>query len=159
MVSIYVLERNNTPFYVGKTTQIVEKRVKIHKKRFGDSIDYFIVDKVEDWRFWEKYYISLFKSWGFILENKNEGGGGTDVFSEERRKKHGLAQKGTKKPGSGAPGRPKSEEFKSERRKPRLTKEWIEKLNKSRKNVNLLEKNRKISEKLKGRKITWKTRP
>lgn len=31
------------------------------------------VDKIE-WKFWEKHYISLYKSWGFRLTNLTEGG-------------------------------------------------------------------------------------
>jgi hypothetical protein len=35
-----------------------------------------IIDVVEDWKFWEPHYISLYKSWGFILKNMHPGGSG-----------------------------------------------------------------------------------
>lgn len=37
-----------------------------------------IVDEVNEseWQFWEKHYISLYKSWGFKLTNSTEGGEG-----------------------------------------------------------------------------------
>jgi hypothetical protein len=61
-----------------------------------------IIDEVEDneWKFWEKHYISLFKSWGFKLKNKNNGGGGltTVVFSEERNRKISEKTKGIPRP-------------------------------------------------------------
>lgn len=33
-----------------------------------------IIDEVEDWDFWERHYISLYKSWGFQLCNLKSGG-------------------------------------------------------------------------------------
>lgn len=40
-----------------------------------------IIDEVrqEDWSFWEKHYISLYKSWGFKLTNSAEGGNGGNL--------------------------------------------------------------------------------
>jgi hypothetical protein len=57
-----------------------------HKKTYGKNIKMVILDKVndEEWLFWEKHYISLFKSWGFILDNKNNGGGGSTKASIEK---------------------------------------------------------------------------
>ncbi len=42
-----------------------------------------IIDEIEyntkkDWEFWEKHYISLYKSWGFDLVNGTIGGDGID---------------------------------------------------------------------------------
>jgi predicted GIY-YIG superfamily endonuclease len=77
MTKIYVLERSGVPFYIGKTLQNIKERFYTHgnKKINSEIIE---IDCVNDneWRFWESWYIELFKSWGFELENKNNGGGG-----------------------------------------------------------------------------------
>jgi len=95
MIYIYVLEKNNIPFYIGKTKN-PKSRLNKHKKIH--SCEVFIIDNITDdeWKFWEKHYISLFKSWGFILENKNNGGGGPSSikFSKERNEKISKATKG-----------------------------------------------------------------
>jgi hypothetical protein len=77
MTKIYILERNNIPFYVGKTLQEIKNRHYTHGDKKIDS-KIIEIDYVDDneWRFWESWYIELFKSWGFELENKNNGGGG-----------------------------------------------------------------------------------
>jgi hypothetical protein len=77
MTKIYILERNKVPFYVGKTLQEIKERFYSHgvKKENSEIIEIDCVDN-EEWRFWESWYIELFKSWGFKLENKNSGGGG-----------------------------------------------------------------------------------
>jgi hypothetical protein len=77
MTKIYILERNGVPFYVGKTLQRIKERFYTHKGKNKNS-KIIEIDCVEDdeWRFWESWYIELFKSWGFELENKNNGGGG-----------------------------------------------------------------------------------
>ena len=77
MTKIYILERNGVPFYVGKTLQKIKERFYTHKDRKINS-EITEIDYVDDneWRFWESWYIELFKSWGFELENKNNGGGG-----------------------------------------------------------------------------------
>jgi hypothetical protein len=87
MTKIYVLEKNGIPFYVGKTKG--NWRENKHKLKFGKDINFIEIDTVEDnkWLFWEKYYISLYKSWGFILINKNNGGGGPEQYTEEQKQK------------------------------------------------------------------------
>jgi predicted GIY-YIG superfamily endonuclease len=77
MTKIYILERNGIPFYVGKTLQRIKERFYTHKGKNKNS-EIIEIDCVDDdeWRFWESWYIELFKSWGFDLENKNNGGGG-----------------------------------------------------------------------------------
>ena len=85
---IYILHKgDNIPFYIGKSV-FPEGRMSLHKKNFGD-IFMDIIDDVptSEWLFWEKWYISLFKSWGFKLENKNNGGGGTSYHNEETKLK------------------------------------------------------------------------
>jgi hypothetical protein len=98
MTRIYILERNNIPFYVGKTLQEVKDRHYTHgdKKENSKIVE---IDCVEDdeWRFWESWYIGLIKSWGFVLENKNDGGGGRGpgwISSDERNKKIKQNRKG-----------------------------------------------------------------
>jgi hypothetical protein len=88
-IKIYSLEKNNIPFYIGKTINSLNRRLSNHKKIFGNDISISPVDEctVYDWRFWEEYYISLFKSWGFNLKNKNNGGCGPVYYSLEERKK------------------------------------------------------------------------
>jgi hypothetical protein len=78
MTNIYALLKKNYVFYIGKTINI-HSRLYEHKQKYGIDIEMILLDKVEDdqWVFWEKYYISLFRSWGYILKNKNNGGGGT----------------------------------------------------------------------------------
>jgi hypothetical protein len=88
-IFIYYLHKgDNIPFYIGKSNS-PKTRLKKHQVNFGGEIQIEILDEVsiEDWKFWERYYISLFKTWGFILENKNKGGGGISGF-ELVGKKH-----------------------------------------------------------------------
>jgi hypothetical protein len=96
MTSIYVLERNGVPFYIGKTIQTLKNRYYTHGDKKNSEI--YELDIVEDnkWRFWESWYIELYKSWGFILENKNNGGGGRGpgwISSIERNNKIKMALK------------------------------------------------------------------
>lgn len=44
---------------------------------------------LSDWEFWEKHYISLFKSWGFKLVNGTDGGDGSNgrPMSQENKEK------------------------------------------------------------------------
>lgn len=95
MTKIYVLERNNIPFYIGKTIQEIKDRYYTHGSRKTDS-EIIEIDCVEDndWRFWESWYIELYKSWGFELDNKNNGGGGRGpgwVSTPERNNKIKLS--------------------------------------------------------------------
>lgn len=97
MTNIYVLEKNNIPFYIGKTVNFAVRKCN-HRKKFGDDITWFFIDLVSDteWKFWEKYYISLFKSWGFKLENKNDGGGGATKYTMEQCDKISKTKLGMK---------------------------------------------------------------
>jgi len=95
---IYYLHKGDKiPFYVGKTRNL-KSRLNTHKSVFGKNIFIEFLDEVEDWKYWEKHYISLFKNLGYILENKNNGGGGPSegvIFPEERKHKIGQSNKGT----------------------------------------------------------------
>ena len=48
-----------------------------------------IVDEIpmKEWEFWETYYISLYKSWGFVLTNLTNGGDGVSYHNKENRDK------------------------------------------------------------------------
>jgi hypothetical protein len=95
---IYYLHRGDKiPFYIGKTKKL-KNRLNTHKYIFGKNIFIEYIDEVEDWKYWEKHYISLFKNLGYILENKNNGGGGPSegiIFPEGRKQKISQANKGT----------------------------------------------------------------
>jgi len=88
MIIIYLLEKNHMPFYVGKCNNI-NVRYCQHKKTYGEGINIKILELVEDedWKITERYYIALFKSQGFNLENKNKGGGGPTKLSEGSKQK------------------------------------------------------------------------
>ena len=90
MTDIYYLtyEYEDIPFYVGKSINCYS-RFFAHKKTYGKNIKMIKIDKVnnQEWLFWEKYYVSLFKSWGFKLDNKNNGGGGSTKASKEKIQK------------------------------------------------------------------------
>lgn len=84
------------PFYVGKTKNQPKKREKDHQKRLNnDSIILEVIDLVEDWRYWEKHYINLFKNLGHNLINSNSGGGGPETVEESTKQKISQANKGT----------------------------------------------------------------
>jgi hypothetical protein len=95
---IYFLHKgDNIPFYIGKSINPdLRKAEHRWKKKGGTKPDFVIIDEVptSEWLFWEKWYIELFKSWGFILENKNHGGGGMVKHSDESRLKISNSLKG-----------------------------------------------------------------
>lgn len=99
MVRIYFLHiGDNIPFYVGETSKTLKKRLNDHKRKYGNHIKIELLEEVEDWRFWESYWICQFKTWGYKLTNKNNGGGGcekgTPKHTLESRKKIGEPRKG-----------------------------------------------------------------
>jgi hypothetical protein len=57
-----------------------------------------VIDEVygRDWVFWEQYWISQFKTWGFNLVNGSDGGEGTygRIVSDETKLKMSLSKKG-----------------------------------------------------------------
>ncbi len=84
------------PFYVGKTKNHPLQRQKSHQKRLDNySIILEKIDEVEDWRYWEKHYINLFKILGHNLINQNSGGGGPEIVKESTKYKISQANKGT----------------------------------------------------------------
>jgi len=92
----YLSRKDDIPFYIGKTKNPINIRLNSHNCVKEKGLKINVIDEVNssEWKFWEKYYISLFKSWGFNLENKNEGGNGPSGgynLSEETKNKIGLA--------------------------------------------------------------------
>lgn len=95
---IYYLHKgDDIPFYIGKTINL-KSRLKGHKKKFGKDIQLEEIDfvKTGDWKFWEKYWISQFKTWGFELVNKNDGGGGVNFCTLTHKNKISQAMMGNK---------------------------------------------------------------
>ena len=71
---IYILTKNEIPFYVGKTSNI-KGRLKTHQKKYGENISINIIDDCdyEDSKDLEFYYIDIYLKKGYILENKHIG--------------------------------------------------------------------------------------
>jgi len=91
---IYYLHRgDNIPFYIGKSIRPKFREYE-HKTSKG-NIFMEEIDEIfsKEWKFWEQYYISLFRSWGFVLENKNNGGGGPLNQSVYSKNKISMAMK------------------------------------------------------------------
>lgn len=101
---IYALidPRDNSPKYIGATSDI-NKRLRKHlgekagtKKtnwlrelfRLGLKPQAEEIDCVnkKDWEFWERHYISLYRSWGFPLTNGTMGGAGNSSMRTEETK-------------------------------------------------------------------------
>jgi hypothetical protein len=91
--------------YVGKTNtpklrlsyhiSSIRSKHNYHKKCWINSLlkrglkpTMFIIDEVDKdkWQFWEKHYISLYKSWGFDLTNMTDGGDGVTMTHEIRNR-------------------------------------------------------------------------
>lgn len=118
MIYIYILKDPVTKEikYCGKTHNIKERYIgHLKEKTFKNEKYYWInelkekklkpiieiIDEVsdEDWDFWEKYWISQLKTWGFNLLNKTNGGEFSVTgfkHSEESKRKITKAQKGRK---------------------------------------------------------------
>jgi hypothetical protein len=149
MYYIYILLKNNIPFYVGKTNNPTTRKNK-HKIKFGKNIELLVIDNAdnETWRELEEFYIQLFRNWGFILENGFKGGGGASYWTESQ--KQNLIRK-TKL------SKPKPKGFGDKISKNRNHKEAGRLSSISNKKHYLLgsDRNNKISQKLKGRLVDW----
>jgi hypothetical protein len=78
---IYFIHKgDNIPCYIGKTVNITH-RSKHHKAMNKEYTHMEILDEVPstEWKFWEEWYIQLFLSWGFTLENKTLTGRGPGI--------------------------------------------------------------------------------
>ena len=84
-IYIYCLFDMNIPIYIGKTKNKLKIRESQHKRRLKKDIKIFELDYVyeNEWKFWEEFYIELFKSWGFNLTNQNKAGGGPLYHTEK----------------------------------------------------------------------------
>jgi hypothetical protein len=142
---IYFLHKgDNIPFYIGKSV-FPKGRMSLHRKSFG-NIFMEVIDSVptHEWLFWEKWYISLFKGWGFILNNKNIGGGGVSYHSNETKlkmkklKPEGFGEKITNR----LKGKPQS---------PKTISKRVEKITGKKRT---LEQREKLSKAFKGRVFT-----
>ncbi len=107
---IYALLDGENVRYIGKSNDPQRRfrahlrdKCKSHKtnwitllKEEGRLPKIEIIDEIpfNKWEFWEQFYISLYKSWGFDLINKNEGGIGTGVLNEEQKEKLSKIHKG-----------------------------------------------------------------
>ena len=90
MTFIYYLHKgDDVPFYIGKTKNIIRRKHKHCLDYKDQNIDLSVFDSCEDkvWKYWECFYIELFKQWGFQLKNKNKGGGGPSKYTEEQKQK------------------------------------------------------------------------
>ena len=105
--NIYILidPRDNKVRYVGKANNIKERlkshlnptrKHQIHKKNWINSLKkeklkpiIEVIDEVpkNNWQFWEIYWISQFKTWGFDLINYTEGGDGCTFANQTSFKK------------------------------------------------------------------------
>ena len=101
MTYIYILERNEIPFYVGKAKDFIRRKGK-HKELYGKDIIMTIIDSCGDeyecWKPLEKFWISYIKFLGFELTNKNNGGGGPSKYTEESK----IKMRKPRKEGTGA---------------------------------------------------------
>jgi group I intron endonuclease len=121
---IYTLsDHNGNVRYVGKSDN-PKKRLWTHISESKKGFDNYkhrwmrgllknenfpildIIDEVfvDDWRFWESYWIEQFKAWGFKLTNSTKGGDGGDTYNnlteskkKEFREKTSKLHKGRKR--------------------------------------------------------------
>lgn len=126
MITIYTLSDpiTNQVRYIGKTKRELRFRMYAHlsnykikkeknyknswikslkKKNLIPIIEILDVVMEDEWEFWEQYWISQFKCWGFNLTNMTlggEGGSGKGPIgykhTEEAKLKISLANRGTK---------------------------------------------------------------
>ena len=92
----YLCKDDGIPLYIGKTKNSPNLRLNDHRYKKEKNLNINVIDEVptSDWKFWEKHYISLFKSWGFKLNNINNGGGGPKggyFLTQETKNKIGKA--------------------------------------------------------------------
>ena len=81
------LDSNPFKIYIGKSSNL-PRRLRDHKAKYHKNIKCSIIDECDDnWKIAEKYWISQFKEWGFILDNKNSGGGGVGIMGEAQKYK------------------------------------------------------------------------
>jgi hypothetical protein len=145
----YLHHGDNIPFYVGKTNNPTNRK-NGHKHKLKQNIELVVIDQSsnEDWRWMEEFYIQIFRSWGFKLSNGFKGGGGACYWTEEQKQNPIRKSKLSK---------PKPFGFGDKIKQNRNHKDAGKKASISNQKhyVKGSERNFKISQKLKGRKVDW----
>jgi hypothetical protein len=175
-IYIYCLfDENKIPIYIGKTKNSLSLRESQHQNRLNKIVKIFELDYIHsnDWKFWEEYWIEQFKQWGFLILNKNKGGGGVESHTDESR----LKMQSTLRPNTSIKLKGRKRDDVSKRLKgTKFSIETRNKISKAKTNhicyndpsrsEKIIESNKdnykigserniKISEKLKGRKADW----
>lgn len=121
--------------YIGKEKYPkTTKRETIHRRTYGNQIEFDYIDQVEslnreEWKPLEGFWIRYFKFLGFkVLNKQKSGGSGPEFLSEETKKRIGEANKGNKN----LLGFKYNEKMLSKMRSPK-TKEHREKIGKGNK--------------------------
>jgi hypothetical protein len=167
-IKIYCLHKgDDKPIYVGKTKSTLSTRLNAHKLRKKESTLFITeLDYVNEneWRFWEEWYIRLFRSWGFLLENKNNGGGGLAFHNDDTKKRISESRTGKLGPYKGKK-RPKEfgEKIKNNLIRNKKISESNMGVSKSNKGKAFTEEHKKKIKDtrgfLKNRKNTWQNIP
>tara|TARA_R110002050_G_C8719063_1_gene496244 strand:+ start:97 stop:714 length:618 start_codon:yes stop_codon:yes gene_type:complete len=149
----YLHSGDNTPFYVGKTNNPNSRKYQ-HNRTYGSNTCLEILEEVnnETWRETEEFYIQMFRYWGFKLKNGFKGGGGASYWTDAQKNNENRRQKLSK---------PKPKGFGDKVKKNRnhkLAGELARKSNEKHYKKGS-ERNKKISAKLKGRKVDWTGTP
>ena len=151
-----LIDDNDNVRYIGKTKNL-QSRSTDHKIKYPNC-KFEIIDEIptSEWKFWERHYIWLYKSWGFSIDNKKcYGGNGCDIawnigikMSDDFRKKVSLGKLGK---ASSFKGKQHSDESKN-----KISKSGIGRIswNKGKHNIYTEETRRKISAARKG-KTPW----
>lgn len=122
---IYVLQSGDDIKYIGKADN-PRARMSQHKATSGFKNPHLhrwmnkkgdvvlnVIDEIpkDSWEFWEKWYIQLFKSWGFKLANLTEGGDGVIAgtydkeLAEQKRRASRIYKRGKEHPMYGIKGK------------------------------------------------------
>jgi hypothetical protein len=104
--TIRYIGKSNKPKERLKNGHLLSKRkthktswiLNLKKEGLTPTLEILDIVKLSEWSFWEQYYISLYKSWGFELTNLTPGGDGITYYTKEVLDKMSKAQKGIKKP-------------------------------------------------------------
>jgi hypothetical protein len=149
----YLHYGDDIPVYIGKTNNPVNRK-NVHKHKLKQNIELVVIDQSnnEDWRWMEEFYIQIFRSWGFYLSNGFKGGGGACYWTEEQKQNPVRRSKLSK---------PKPLGFGDKIKQNRNHKDAGMKssISNQKHYIKGSERNNKISQKLKGRKVDWTGNP
>jgi hypothetical protein len=149
----YLHYGDDVPFYVGKTNNPINRK-NIHKNKLKQNVELIVIDQSnnKDWRWMEEFYIQIFRSWGFNLSNGFKGGGGACYWTEEQKQNPIRRSKLSK---------PKPLGFGDKIKQNRNHKDAGRKssISNQKHYIKGSERNIKISQKLKGRKVDWTGNP